>query len=114
MYMHPIVYRCMKLDLHLWITPPELGTAWHSARPAQPAHERKRMEEIWAKQIAESQACKDFQESKPIISNEKDVKILARDASPFGTSVTKSWRCECCGELTSISSAVSSRPRSFS
>ena len=79
----------------------EMQALWHATagtRPAQPAHERKRMEEIWSKQIAESQACKDFQESTPIISNEKDVKILARDASPFGTSVTKSWRCEYCGD----------------
>jgi len=83
----------------------EMQALWHATagtRPAQPAHERKRMEEIWSKQIAESQACKDFKESPQILSNEKDVKILARDASPFGTSVTKSWRCECCGELTSI------------
>ena len=72
----------------------EMQALWHATagtRPAQPAYERKRMEEIWAKQIAESQACKDFKESPQILSNEKDVKILARDASPVRyTSVTKS------------------------
>ena len=29
-------------------------------------------------------------------------ELLLREQSPFGTSVTKSWQCECCGELTSI------------
>jgi len=82
---------------------------WHAtagARPAQPAHERRKFEEMWSKQLASSEAtrcvptekCADLSAPRP----GDGAKVLLRDASPFGTSVTKSWRCECCGELTSI------------
>ena len=60
----------------------------------------------WSKQLASSEAtrcvptekCADLSAPRP----GDGAKVLLRDASPFGTSVTKSWRCECCGELTSI------------
>jgi hypothetical protein len=83
----------------------EMQALWHAtagARPAQPLHERKRFEDLWARQNETSCAVRDFKASPEKQAQEKDVRILCRDASPFGTSVTKSWRCECCGELTSI------------
>ena len=90
---------------------------WHSTagcRPVQPAHERRQFEELWAQNLANSQASGGEARSD---SNSKrrrafvcdraprevgGAQLLLRESSPFGTSVTKSWRCDCCGELTSI------------
>ncbi|KAK7238630.1 hypothetical protein SO694_00020320 [Aureococcus anophagefferens] len=90
---------------------------WHSTagcRPAQPAHERRQFEELWAQNLANSQASggearsdSNSKRRRALACDRAPVEVggaqlLLRASSPFGTSVTKSWRCDCCGELTSI------------
>ncbi|EGB12583.1 hypothetical protein AURANDRAFT_60531 [Aureococcus anophagefferens] len=90
---------------------------WHSTagcRPAQPAHERRQFEELWAQNLANSQASggearsdSNSKRRRALVCDRAPVEVggaqlLLRESSPFGTSVTKSWRCDCCGELTSI------------
>ncbi|KAJ1458692.1 hypothetical protein M885DRAFT_512456 [Pelagophyceae sp. CCMP2097] len=107
---------------------------WHTTaglRPAQPAAERRRFEEAYERNFAQSQigpedggrregrnankwcGLEAYLASTALMHNNdasggiidahvQRTTTLLREQSPFGTSVTKSWQCECCGELTSI------------
>ncbi|KAH8097551.1 hypothetical protein JL720_444 [Aureococcus anophagefferens] len=82
--------------------------------PDYPAHERRQFEELWAQNLANSQASggearsdSNSKRRRALVCDRAPVEVggaqlLLRESSPFGTSVTKSWRCDCCGELTSI------------
>lgn len=87
---------------------------WHSTagkRPPQPTAERKRLEALWERNFEESQVEYDQQRqhqqqqqdvwTKQKLAGSSSVPLL-REQSPFGTSVTKSWQCPACGELSSM------------
>ena len=92
----------------------ESQALWHATagqRPAQPAEERRAWEAAMRANFENSAV--DYKSSedhlgvpricRPVSEAERLApKQLLREPSPFGTSVTKSWQCECCGERTSL------------
>eukprot|EP00611_Tribonema_gayanum_P009206 TRINITY_DN1896_c0_g1_i2.p1 TRINITY_DN1896_c0_g1~~TRINITY_DN1896_c0_g1_i2.p1 ORF type:complete len:383 (+),score=109.63 TRINITY_DN1896_c0_g1_i2:276-1424(+) len=82
---------------------------WHQTagrRPRQPSQERTYFEQVWEKNFGESEV--DY--TKPLPSDRRSsrkgarppTRVLYRATSPFGSAVSKSFKCENCGEISSI------------
>ncbi|CAM9403377.1 unnamed protein product [Chrysoparadoxa australica] len=74
-------------------------------RPPQPSREREMYEKMWEQNFSESEV--DYSQPLPdqgsvvkLKGNSK--KVLYRASSPFGSAVSKSFKCENCGETSSI------------
>mmetsp|Transcript_16329 Transcript_16329/g.24206 ORF Transcript_16329/g.24206 Transcript_16329/m.24206 type:complete len:320 (-) Transcript_16329:79-1038(-) len=77
---------------------------WHQTagkRPRQPEWEREYYEEKWKQNFVQSSV--DYSKPLPKKKHDKREKIiLHRAASPFGSAVSKSFKCEHCMEISSI------------
>jgi hypothetical protein len=91
---------------------------WHQTagqRPRQPSREREFFERMWQKNFSDSEV--DYTKPLPKVQymrrtqssgggggsvRGKPKKVIYRATSPFGSAVSKSFKCDNCGEISSI------------